>query len=60
MLSRYKRILKEMESQGKVKTLTVDQSQKIDNALLDKVYEIKSEFYNKHQNSILYCKENGI
>lgn len=53
----YKRVIKEMERQGKVKNLSLQQTYSIDNNLAEGLAPIKQEFYKKQNASRSYISK---
>lgn len=55
--SLYKRVIKKLEAEGKVKTLSLQQTYSIDNQLEEGLTPIKEEFHKKHNASRYYINE---
>lgn len=53
----YKKVIKKLEAEGKVKTLSLQQTYSIDNLLAEELAPIKQEFYKKHNASRYYISE---
>lgn len=51
------KIIKQMQEQGRVKTLSKEQTYSIDNELAEGLKPIKEEFYKKHHASRYYINE---
>lgn len=50
----YKKVIKKLEEEGRVKTLSLQQTYFIDNQFAEALAPIKEEFYKK-QNASRYC-----
>jgi hypothetical protein len=53
----YQKIIKKLETEGRVKTLSIQQTHSIDNELAKGLAPIKEEFYRKHNTSRYYISE---
>jgi len=53
----YKKVIKKLEAEGKVKTLSIKETYSIDHELAEGLAPIKEEFHKKHNASRYYINE---